>query len=204
MPHKECRWELLCWVKRHANDLCQRRCYETPLQGCVPLNRGKMIRRGHMKWKEEVLGVAGREGWEGFLIVRQSSLVIKLFATRHQWISAIPWIQIAVSQFPFSKGFMCFAYCHIATYHSPTPPPLPCIIHLHCAVLPGGRGHRKITQNRPYKNKFGGGKLKAVNRPWTGREGSKSALNRPWKIYITFPEKRFSKIQYSQIAANKK
>jgi hypothetical protein len=31
------------------------------------------------------------------------------------------------------------------------------------SVLPGGR--RKITQNRPYKNKFGGGKLKAINRP---------------------------------------
>jgi hypothetical protein len=33
------------------------------------------------------------------------------------------------------------------------------------AVLPGGRGHRKITQNRPYKNIFGGGKFIAVNRP---------------------------------------
>ena len=33
------------------------------------------------------------------------------------------------------------------------------------AVLPGGRGHRKIAQNRPYKNIFGGGKLKAVIRP---------------------------------------
>jgi hypothetical protein len=29
------------------------------------------------------------------------------------------------------------------------------------SVLPGGR--RKITQNRPYKNKFGGGKLKVIN-----------------------------------------
>ena len=55
-------------------------------------------------------------------------------------------------------------------------------------VLPGGRGHRKITQNRPYKNIFGGGKFIAVNRPWTGREGSESAQNRPWKICITFPE----------------
>jgi hypothetical protein len=32
-------------------------------------------------------------------------------------------------------------------------------------VLPGGRGHRQITQNRPYKKTFCGGILKAVNRP---------------------------------------
>ncbi len=31
------------------NDLCQRRCYETPLQDRVPVNSGKVIRRGHLK-----------------------------------------------------------------------------------------------------------------------------------------------------------
>jgi hypothetical protein len=50
-------------------------------------------------------------------MVGKSSLVIELFATRHQRISVIPWIQNAVSQFLFSTRFMCFAYCHIATYH---------------------------------------------------------------------------------------
>ena len=30
-------------------------------KGCVPVNRGKVIRRGHMKW-EEVLGVGGGGG----------------------------------------------------------------------------------------------------------------------------------------------
>ncbi len=80
---------------------------------------------------------------------RSSSLVIELFTTRHQRISVIPWIQNAVSQFIFSPRFMCFAYCHIATYHlahvkteckgaaTPSPfslqtaPSPPCIIHLH-------------------------------------------------------------------------
>jgi hypothetical protein len=44
-------------------------------------------------------------------------------------------------------------------------------------MLPGGRGHRQITQNMPYKNKFCGGKLEgreqAVEGPIllkTGRE----------------------------------
>jgi hypothetical protein len=43
------------------------------------------------------------------------------------------------------------------------------------AVLPGGRDHCQITQIRPYKNKFGGGKLKAVSRPRTGCKGPESA-----------------------------
>ncbi len=30
------------------------------------------------------------------------------------------------------------------------------------SVLPGGRGHRQITQNRPYKKIISGGKLVAV------------------------------------------
>ena len=47
----------------------------------------------------------------------------------------------------------------------------------HTPVLPGGLGHRQITQNRPYKNKFCGGKFKAVSRQWTGRGGSKTAQN---------------------------
>jgi hypothetical protein len=28
---------------------CQRRCYETPLPDSIPVNSGKVIRRGHMK-----------------------------------------------------------------------------------------------------------------------------------------------------------
>ncbi len=40
---------------------------------------------------------------------------------------------------------------------------------------------RKITQNRPYKNKFGGGKLKAINRPYKNKfgGGKLKAINRP-------------------------
>jgi hypothetical protein len=53
-------------------------------------------------------------------------------------------------------------------------------------VLPGGRGHRQITQNRPCKNKFGGGKLKAVNRPWRVQNSSKQAVEN----LKPFPEKR--------------
>jgi hypothetical protein len=37
------------WIKRCANNLCQRRCYETPLPDGVPVNSGKVIRMGHMK-----------------------------------------------------------------------------------------------------------------------------------------------------------
>ena len=41
--------------------------------------------------------------------------------------------------------------------------PAACIcIPPHISVLPGGRGHRQITQNRPYKNIICGEKLVAV------------------------------------------
>ncbi len=43
-PKKECRREMLFWVKKYANNICQRRCYETPLQNHEPVNSRKVIR----------------------------------------------------------------------------------------------------------------------------------------------------------------
>ncbi len=114
-------------------------------------------------------GVPGRGGggggWEGLLIVGQHFTCYRAVATRHHRISAIPRIQIAVSQFPFSSKVqqgLCVSHIVISlTYHlahvkteykgaattSPfslhTAPP-PCIIHLHYEV--GGHGFSSFSR----------------------------------------------------------
>ncbi len=103
------------WTKRCANNLCQRRCYETPLQDRVPVNSGKVIEgdiwsgRGPRAW-------GGGGGVRRFLIVGQSSLVNELFATRSADFSYSPDSDRSKSISIFNKVFVfrILSYCYIS------------------------------------------------------------------------------------------
>ncbi len=89
---------------------------------CAATNRKGDKGWGMRKKRSPWAWGGGWEGWEGLLMVGKQSLVIYLaVAMRHHRISAIPRIQIAVNQFPFSSEIqqgLCVSHIVISpTYH---------------------------------------------------------------------------------------
>ena len=63
------------------------------------------------------------------------------------------------------------------------------------SVLPGGRGHRQITQNMPYKKIMCGEKLVAVKVAVSSNKVLWYKFSSIWKICVIFNQKRRAKIK---------